>query len=263
MTSHEVAVLAGRGKTGRAVASALAGRGVRARPVGSELHHDPVAALSGATAVYVIAPNMYADEPDYVAAVLGAAARAGVGQVVHHSVAAPYAPSMPHHLGKARAEDVVRRGPLPWTILQPCAYVQNFVPALRGDTPALRVPYDVDRPFGLVDLADVAEAAAVVLTDDAHRGATYELGGPATVSVRDVAAAAAAVLGREVPVERTDPEEWARTDGADLGDRERQWLLAMFAYYDRHGLPAGPLPLRCLLDRDPTPLPATLARELG
>lgn len=262
MTSHEVAVLAGRGKTGRAVASALATRGVAARQVGSELHHDPVAALSGASAVYVIAPNMYADEPDHVAAVLGAAARAGVGHVVYHSVAAPYAPSMPHHLGKARAEDVVRRGPLPWTILQPCAYVQNFVPALRADAPALRVPYDVDRPFGLVDLADVAEAAAVVLTDDAHRGATYELGGPALVGVRDVAAAAASVLGHEVPVERADPDEWARTDGADLGEREREWLLAMFAYYDRHGLPTGPVPLRCLLDRDPAPLVSTLAREL-
>lgn len=262
MTGGEVAVLAGRGKTGRAVASALARHGVTARPVGSELHHDPVASLSGATAVYVIAPNLYADEPDYVAAVLGAAVRAGVGHVVYHSVAAPYAPGMPHHLGKAQAEDVVRRGPLPWTILQPCAYVQNFVPALRADAPALRVPYDVDRPFGLVDLADVAEAAAVVLTDDTHRGATYELGGPALAGVRDVAVAAGDVLGVAVPVERVDPDEWARTDGAGLGERERQWLLAMFAYYDRYGLPAGPLPLRCLLGREPTPLRSTLAREL-
>ncbi len=262
MTAAEVAVLAGRGKTGRAVASALARRGVTARAVGSELHADPVSALAGARAVYVIAPNMYADEPDYVEAVLGAAVRTGVERVVYHSVAAPYAPSMPHHLGKARAEDVLRRGPLPWTVLQPCAYVQNFVPALQADPPALRVPYDVDRPFGLVDLADVASAAAGVLVDDGHAGATYELGGPSTVSVREVAAAAAEVLGVEVPAGRVPPEDWARTDGDGLGDRERQWLLAMFAYYDRHGLPAGSLPLRCLLDRDPTSLRDTLAREL-
>lgn len=262
MTGREVAVLAGRGKTGRAVTSALVRRGVTARPVGSELHRDPVAALSGATAVHVVAPNMYADEPDYVAAVLGAAVRAGVGHVAYHSVAAPYAPGMPHHLGKARAEDVVRRGPLPWTILQPCAYVQNFVPALRGDRPSLRVPYDPDRGFGLVDLADVAEAAAVVLTDDAHRGATYELGGPSTVSVRDVAVVAGDVLGAAVPVEQVDPDEWTRTDGAGLGERERQWLLAMFDYYDRYGLPAGSLPLRCLLGREPADLRTALAREL-
>lgn len=263
MTEVEVAVLAGRGKTGRAVASALARRGVAARPVGSELHRDAVGALAGATAVYVVAPNLYADEPDYVAAVLAAAARAGVTRLVYHSVAAPYAPAMPHHLGKAKAEDVVRRGPLPWTVLQPCAYVQNFVPALRGERPALRVAYDPDRVFGLVDLGDVATAAATVLVDDGHAGATYELGGPAPVGVRDVASVAADLLGTAVPVEQVDPDDWARTDGAALGERERRWLLAMFAYYDRYGLPAGSLPLRSLLGREPTALRATLARELG
>jgi uncharacterized protein YbjT (DUF2867 family) len=263
VTGAEVAVLGGRGKTGRAVASALARRGARPRVVGRELVADPVAALSGVGAVYVVAPNMYADEPDYVSAVLTAARQAGVDRVVYHSVAAPYAPGMPHHLGKAAAEDVVRRLAATWTILQPCAYVQNFVTALRMEQPVLRVPYDVDRPFGLVDLADVATAAATVLLDDAHAGATYELGGPALVTPRDVAVTASDVLGIDVPLERVTPEEWARTDGAGLGERERAWLTAMFGYYDRHGLPAGSLPLRCLLGREPADLWTVLTRELG
>jgi uncharacterized protein YbjT (DUF2867 family) len=186
-----------------------------------------------------------------------------VPRVVYHSVAAPYAPEMPHHLGKAQAEDLVRRGPLRWTLLQPCAYLQNFVAALRGDTPCLRVAYDPDALFGLVDLADVAEAAAVTLLDDAHSGATYELGGPELVSVTDVAAAASDVIGRQVAVEHVTAEEWAAADGAGLEPRERDWLVAMFAYYDRHGLPAGPVPLRALLGREPADLDAALARELG
>lgn len=262
MTVDEVAVLAGRGKTGRAVASALARHGVRARRLGREVEKDPMTALAGARAVYLIAPNMCVDEPGYVERVLDAACRSGAEHVVYHSVAAPYAPDMPHHLGKARGEDLVRRGPLPWTILQPCAYVQNFVPALRGEFPVLRVPYDADRRFGLVDLADVAEAAARVLVDDRHRGATYELGGPSQVSVRDVAAAASAVLDTVVPVQPVRPEDWAAADGAQLDERVREWLLAMFAYYDRHGLPAGSLSLGALLGREPTSLPTTLGREL-
>ena len=59
--------------------------------------------------------------------------QAGVGRAVYHSVASPYAPAMPHHLGKAASEDVVRRSGLGWTILQPGAYLQNLdLSALRA-----------------------------------------------------------------------------------------------------------------------------------
>jgi len=36
----------------------------------------------------------------------------------------------------------------------------------------------------------------------------------------------------------------------------------MFRYYDRYGLPAGPLALHCLLDREPADLERALSREL-
>lgn len=259
MTQHEVGVLAGRGKTGRALARALEAQGARVRPLGrADLDRlDPV--LSGCTAVYLMAPNLHPDEPALVADVLAAAQRVGVDRVVHHSVAAPYTPSMPHHLGKARGEDLVRRSGLRWTILQPCAYVQNLLTGLQGDDPAVRVPYDPDRLFGLVDLVDVAAAAARVLLEDGHEGATYELGGPRLVSARDVARTAAGVLGREVPVQRV-PTEAAL---ASAPGSEREWLRAMFEYYDRYGLPVGGLVLRALLGRDGTPLAETLARELA
>lgn len=262
-----VAVLAGGGKTGRAVLRALEAAEVTAYPVGRPGPQGLTAhltdRLAGCDAVYLVAPNLHPDEPGHVGAVLQAAVDAGVGRVVYHSVAAPYAPDMPHHLGKAQAEDVVRRSGLAWTLLQPCAYVQNFVPALRGPEPVLEVAYDPDRRFGLVDLDDVAQAAAKVLTEPArHEGATYELGGPALVSVPDVAAAASAVLGTPVPVRRVSPEAWDSGPGSGLDPRERAWLQAMFAYYDRHGLPAGPLPLQALLGREPTSLAHTLAREL-
>lgn len=256
-----VAVVGGNGKTGHAVAEALRARDVAVRPVGRAQAGGLVAALTGADALYLIAPNMHPDEPAFVGDVLVAARAAGVGRIGYHSVAAPYAPSMPHHLGKAVAEDVVRRGGLEWTILQPCAYVQNFVPALRSAEPALRVPYSPLARFGLVDLADVAEAAATVLLGDGHAGATYELGGPVPVSVADVGRAASQILGREVPVERVAIEDWRSGDGAGLEPRVRDWLAAMFAYYDAHGLSAGRLPLEALLGRRPTPLEETLRRE--
>ena len=134
---------------------------------------------------------------------------------------------------------------------------------LAGPAPELVVAYDPDRPFGLVDLADVGEVAAAALLGEVPAGSTLEVGGPELVNVRDVARAAGAVLGVDVAVRRTTAQEWAAGPGAGLDPRERDWLVAMFDYYDAHGLPAGPLGVRAVLGRAPTPLPLVLERELG
>jgi NAD(P)H dehydrogenase (quinone) len=245
-----VAVVGGHGKTGSAVSAALAARGARPVPLGRADWGSLAEALAGCRTGYVIAPNMHADEAAYVTEVVAAATAAGVRRLVFHSVAAPYAPAMPHHVGKARAEDVIRRSGLAWTILQPGAYVQNLVPAGRS----LRLPYRADAPFGFADLGDVGEAAATVALDDGHDGATYELAS-FTATAADVAKAVGA------SITRVTPQEWARTDGAGLEPRVREWLLAMFAYYEQHGLPVGTLPMRTLLGRAPTTLDAALARR--
>jgi len=218
-----VAVVGGHGKTGRAVCSALADRGVEAVPLGRADWTDLPSALAGCEASYVIAPNLHPDEPAYVASVLRALDEAGVGRVVYHSVASPYVPAMPHHVGKAVSEDLVRRSGLDWTILQPGAYLQNL--DLTGP---LEVPYSLDVPFGFLDLADLGRVAALVLTEVGHTGATYELA-TRVATVRELAAEAG-VDARQVP----DP-------GA------HPWLSAMFAYYDQHGLPVGTRVLAALL----------------
>lgn len=222
-----VAVLGGTGKTGRAVGAALERRGVAARLLGRA---DPLPdALRGADAAYLVAPNLHPDEPALVGDWCAALRDAGVGRVGYHSVASPYAPTMPHHLGKAAAEDVVRRSGLAWTVLQPGAYAQNL--DLTRD---VTVPYDVHARFGFLDLADLGEAVATVLLEPGHEGATYELASRQ---------ASVAALAEEAGVR-------ARRGEVDLGPlppREQAWLRAMFAHYDDHGLPVGTLPLRALL----------------
>jgi NAD(P)H dehydrogenase (quinone) len=220
-----VAVLGGHGKTGRAVCTALTERGAQAVPLGRADLADLPTALAGSAAAYLIAPNLHPDEPAYVADALAALDAAGVGRVVYHSVASPYLPDLPHHLGKAVSEDLVRRSRLAWTILQPGVYLQNL-----DLTATVRVPYDVDAPFGFLDLADLGAAAATVLLEDGHDGATYELASR-RATVRQLAEEAGVAAER----------------GPDPGTHP--WLSAMFGYYDRHGLPAGTLTLRALLGR--------------
>ena len=220
-----IAVVGGHGKTGRAVCSVLADCGVDARPLGRADWPDLASAVVGCEAAYVIAPNLHPDEPAYVASVLAALGSAGVERVVYHSVASPYAPAMPHHVGKAVSEDLVRRSGLGWTILQPGAYLQNL--DLTGP---VDLPYSPDVRFGFLDLTDLGRAAAVVLTEPGHGGATYELASR-VATVRELADEAG------VPVRRVD----------DPGTHP--WLSAMFAYYDDHGLPVGTRVLDALVER--------------
>ena len=124
-----------------------------------------------------------------------------------------------------RFQDLVRRSGLAWTILQPGAYLQNL--DLTRD---LEMPYDVHAPFGFADLTEVAEAAAIVLTQDHHAGATYELA--SRVATPAELAAESGHTARRVATSTEHP-----------------WLAAMFDYYDRHGLLVGTGPLRMLLGR--------------
>ncbi|GAA3386638.1 SDR family oxidoreductase [Cryptosporangium minutisporangium] len=263
-----IAVTGAAGKTGRAVLAALAELGVPTRalvrpgrPGSTSAVADlgatetvtadladasqVAAALSGASAAYVIAPNVHPDEPSLVANVLAA----GVPRVVYHSVLHPSVEAMPHHWAKARVEEALLASDLDWTVLQPCAYAQNLrVPA----DAVLRVPYSVDARFAFVDLLDVAAVAASVLTEPGHSYASYQLAGPELLSVAD----AAVLLG--VRAERQNINEWYLD--TPLRGYARDALGAMFAYYDEHGLVGNPRVITALLGRAPTAVADVLAR---
>ncbi|MYW01402.1 NmrA family NAD(P)-binding protein, partial [Streptomyces sp. SID3343] len=212
-------------------------------------------ALRGCAAVYHIAPNVHPDEPAIGRTLIEAARRGKVRRFVFHSVLRPQLRAMPHHEAKLRVEEALFESDLAVTVLQPAPYHQNTLDAWdtivrTGD---FAVPYRVDAPFAAVDLNDVAEAAAVVLGEDGHEHAVYELAGPESVTPRQMAAELATVLERPVTARRIDPREWcenARIGG--LSGYPLDTLTAMFAFYDRHGLTGNPRTLTALLGREPT-----------
>ena len=276
-----VLVTGAAGKTGLAVTAALARRGV---PVRAGLHgpaSEPAAhqagarqcltidlvsaaglpeAMRGVSAVYLIAPNMHPDEVGITVRVLEAAGSAGVARVAYHSVLHPHHRGMPHHLRKADAEQLVRGCGMAWTVLQPASYQQNLLAAARSGR--IVVPYGVDVPFTPVDLADVAEVAAAVLTEPGHERASYELAGPDLLDVATMAEQAGQVLGRPVIAEAMTPTAWARGPGSGLPASQRADLLAMFAAYDAGGLAGNPGVLAWLLGRPPGSWRALLNRSL-
>ncbi|SNS95870.1 SDR family oxidoreductase [Rhodococcoides kyotonense] len=239
----DIAVIGAAGKTGSAIVDALppgARRLVHTARVDGDYAVELETgaglrkALLGSRAVYFIAPNVHPDEPRLLRNVLTAAASAGVSHVVYHSVAWPFSPSMPHHMDKAVCEDELHRSPLNWTVLQPCAYLDNFASVFAGESTRISLPYSPDTRFSFVSLRDVAAVAAAVLVEGTrHYGATYELGGPEALSVRELAAR------YSVEVERISLDEWQETVGSTMPAGAAARLRAMFDFYDHHDFLAG------------------------
>jgi len=204
------------------------------------------------------------DEVAYARAVATAAREQNVARFVFHSVLHPQIEAMPHHWAKMRAEEMLLAAGLDLTILQPTAYMQNLLGAWRGivEDGVLRIPYPAATRLSFVHLDDVAEAAALVLTQDGHIGATYELVGTAPLSQIEIAATIGAALKKDVRIEAESVEAWeTRARDAGIGAHERTTLAAMFRYYARYGLVGNPNTLRWLLGRSPKNLADFVASD--
>ncbi len=273
-----ILVTGAAGKTGKAVIKALAVKGAQVRGLVRNLDHagalmalgiaevcvagfDDARALalaaSGAQAIYHICPNVSPEEVAYARAVAAAAQAHSIERFVYHSVLRPQTEAMPHHWRKMRVEEMLFASGFDLTVLQPTAYMQNILGAWPGVLAegVFRVPYPVETRISLVDLDDVAEAAALVLTQDGHSGASYEVVGTTPLSQTEVAAAISVALGRDVRAEAETVAAWeARARAGGLGDHQRNTLAAMFRYYAHHGLVGNPNTLSWLLGRKPNDL---------
>lgn len=211
-------------------------------------------ASHGADALYHICPNMSPDEISIGQTVITAARAAGVKRFVFHSVLHPQTEAMPHHWNKLRVEELLFESGLDFTILQPAAYMQNILAGWKTivEEGIYQVPYPVETRLGMVDLEDVAAAAANVLTEPGHAGATYELAGPEPLTQTEVAAILSQVLGRPVRAEQMPLAAWTRqARAAGLDAHKIETLTKMFHYYEQFDFWGNPRVLGWLLNRPP------------
>jgi len=282
-----IRVTGAAGKTGRAVIQALAARGQAVRALVHRHQQASVAISAGAQdvvdgdmrdraamaqamgrvrAVYHICPNMSPEELSIARVAFETARAAGVEHIVYHSVLHPQTEAMPHHWQKLRAEELLFELDLPYTILQPAAYMQNVLAywdqiVQQG---IYAVPYAAETRLGMVDLADVAEVAAAVLSEEGHAGATYELAGTDVLTPVEVAATLEQKLAQPVRAHTVPLEVWE--DGAraaGLAEYQVETLLQMFRYYERHGFWGNPHVLTWLLRRSPTTFASFVERAAG
>lgn len=223
-------------------------------------------AMKGAAAVYHICPAVQPDEAEIGQNMIMAAQNAGVERFVYHSVMHPQISALPHHAKKLRVEDALIQSGMAFTILQPSSYMQNILEGWdrivkEGEYATL---YGLSAHMSLVDLDDVGEAAARVLTEDGHEAATYELCGPEALTAAAMAETLSSHLGRTVTPVDVPIDQWeARMRTDTHNDYEPTTLATMFRYYAQHGFTGNPRVLTMLLNHPPTTFAEFAARRLS
>ena len=200
------------------------------------------AALAGASSLFLLTGN----EPGFARVqdtVVAAAQRRGIRHLVKLS-----ALGASDHSKSAIARDHwaveqgVQRTTIPWTILRPHAFMQNW---LKDLSPSVRTESTIYSPIGdgrvpFIDTRDIAAVAVeVLLHPDAHIGKKYVLTGGEAVGYADLAVELTAVTGRPIAYRPISMEE-ARLRLTRVG-QPPAWIDATLAIaaYQRDGGPTA------------------------
>jgi uncharacterized protein YbjT (DUF2867 family) len=123
-----------------------------------------------------------------------------LSHVVYHSVfRVEHFKDVPHFASKLAIESALREFDVPFTVLRPNYFMQNDASLKDPLTKAGIYPMPLGNVgVSVVDIRDIAEAAAIVLTSGEHNGETYNLNGPEVVSGAKAASIWSEVLGKEI-----------------------------------------------------------------
>ncbi|MCJ7723002.1 MAG: NmrA family NAD(P)-binding protein [Anaerolineales bacterium] len=275
------------GKTGRAILAALNKQGASTRAFVrdhkqadslSEFHGIDFAigdlgdfnslanAVKGVDKIYYICPNLSKQELEIAQNLLILAKKHNINHFVYHSVLHPQIEKMPHHWQKMRVEEMIFESGINFTILQPCAYMQNLLGNWKSiiNEGIYSVPYALSSRLSILDLADLGQAAANILMQNSHLNAIYELAGPQALSQEEVAKILSECLNKVVVAKTIDRQTWAaNVRNSGMQENEISILIKMFEYYENFGLVGNSSILTQLLGRKPSSLSDFIKRYLS
>ena len=162
------------------------------------------AALAGVDRVFLLTTQS-SRQPEWERAVIGPAARTGVGQLVKLSVfraneQSPLQVARQH----GQAERVLAQSGLAATILRPVFFMQNLLAMVHDGAIATAAG---DGRVAMVDARDIAAVAVATLTGGGHAGKTYTLTGPQALSFYQVASVLSRQTGRPLRHVRVPPDK--------------------------------------------------------
>jgi uncharacterized protein YbjT (DUF2867 family) len=196
----KILVTGGTGNVGSRVVSELLKRGAGVRvlarkqpdknvPAGVEIVTgdmlDPACverAMRGVDKLFLL-NAVVADELTQALIAYGLAKRIGLKHVTYLSVfKVNQFRDVPHFASKLAVEGALREFGVPYTILRPGYYIQNDLSLKSAVTEEGVYPMPLGTAgIAVADTRDIAEAAAISLTEDGHEEQTYDIVAPANV----------------------------------------------------------------------------------
>ncbi len=214
-------------------------------------------AMPGVNGIFHIGPAFTSDEAAMGVALVKAAQQSSVRKFVFSSVIQPTNTRLANHASKIPVENALYSSRLEYTILHPANFMQNIGlawPSIR-DHACFGEPFPKNTRIARVDYRDVAEIAAVALTDDRLAYATLELCA-GMFSRMDIVAALSEALGYPVTAQQPGFSEWAAKARLPYGEDQLLLLAKVFDHYQAVGLGGNSLALRAALGREPRSLRA-------
>jgi len=223
----KILVTGGTGNVGGKVVSELQRRGVDVRVLARKQPEnkvqpgveivtgdllDPVSveqAMQGVDKLFLL-NAVVADELTQALIAYGIAKRLRLKHVTYLSVfKADQFRDVPHFASKLAVEGALREFGVPFTILRPAYYIQNDLGLKDALTKAGVYPMPLGTAgIAAADMRDIAEAAAISLTEEGHEGQTYDIVSPTLISGPGNAALWSKLLGREVKYTGHDFDQW-------------------------------------------------------
>ena len=238
---------------------------LRATPFVGDLRDGKAlrSAMASVERVYHICPAWVPDEVEIGEAVIAAAQASEISLFGYHSALAPHIEEIPSHWDKMQVQMALMSSGLAFSIFQPAAYMQNLAGGLSNGEVAQ--PHRTDASLSWVDVEDVGEAVAIVITRPEQAGGTYELcGTDAPRTTGNIADIGSQLLGRLAAARTCSFEEYIlQPPYSDYSPERLDRLKAYYRFIDEFGMPAGNSNvLSMILGRTPTSFDAYIERLL-
>lgn len=183
-------------------------------------------ALEGVDRIFVMAPGGYLDPVALLNPIIHAAAARGIKTVLMTVLGADADDELPYR----QVELFLEKTGAQFVIIRPNWFADNFhtywleqirrgaitVPAANGKT-------------SFIDVRDIADSAAAVLTSDAFNGQAFNLTGPEALSYGEAASILSRVTGKPITYSPVDEQTFIGTlTAADMPDSHARYFARLF-----------------------------------